>query len=61
MFFDSYSQRLISGSKTRQWAASPSIFDIFLMFPIFLICSATREVLSRSVTRDPTRVSSFLC
>ena len=36
MLFDSYCQRLISGGETWRWAASPLIFDIFLIFPNFL-------------------------
>ena len=57
VFFDSYCHYLISGRETGHWASLPHGFDIFIIFPNFL----GSKPLSRSATREGTRLSRLLC
>ena len=54
VFFDCFSQSLTSGRKTGHWAMSSPKFEIFPIFSNFL------RSLSRSVTREATRIPSLL-
>ena len=58
MFFVSYCQRLISGSKTVHYAASPLTFHLFLMFPRIL--SPLSAIEGTHVASLPCEISSIV-